>query len=487
MILRSSTSAVKVNGEPSSYFSHKRGLRQGDPLSPLLFILVTDALQSFFTNSSYLTSGPIVIPPRALQYADDTIILLEASQKSLLVVSEVLSNFALLIGLRVNDTKCLFVPISIPVSSLPRISSILRCDPKELPITYLGLPLTIRRPKKILFQPLINAFQRKLDGWKARFLSLGGRLTLVKSVLTALPLHYMQVLKLPRWVLKHLEGIRRRFFWKGNDKCLGGHCLVNWSTCCLPKANGGLGIIDLERQNQSLLMKWLWKLKHDTTSVWTSTVLSLYRTLDFNILNSCDVSFGLADILQLSPFFNFSTTNSDDNVIWRWTQNGLFSSSSAYHVLSNTGVRSWFYPFLWKIKAPPKVKIFLWLLLRDRLLTQQNLLLKGWPTATSCPTCNTISFETSDHLFLHCHFAISVWTIVQIKFRIPTMNFTLDRCDFWLANRSSGVNNWDIIWAATSWNLWKARNRRIFSNSDSPVEFLLKNICEDINAWIRHA
>ncbi|KAJ4792133.1 RNA-directed DNA polymerase (reverse transcriptase)-related family protein [Rhynchospora pubera] len=429
-ILRSSSSTIKLNGDFSSFFVHKRGLRQGDPLSPLLFIIVTDALQSFFNNVTSLISGPILIPPRALQYADDTIILMEANPRSLLVVSEILSNFAQLSGLRVNDAKCLFVPISVSAPAINHISSILRCQAKELPITYLGLPLSIRRPKKIHFQPLISAFQRKLDGWKARLLSLGGRLTLVKSVLTALPLHFMQVLKLPPWLLRHLEGIRRRFFWKENNKCLGGHCLVNWAKCCLPKANGGLGILDLQRQNQALLLKWLWKLKHEPDSVWTSTVQLLYGTSDADQLISRSVSYGLVDILQQVPFFNLSVMSENSIATWKWTANGIFSSSSAYGVLSNTGLISKYHLALWKVKSPPRVKVFLWILLQDRLLTQQNLIVRGWPCPTSCPCCNTSLMETTDHLFLHCQYATSIWSLVQTHYRLPFLNFTLDIGNF---------------------------------------------------------
>ncbi|KAJ1689817.1 hypothetical protein LUZ63_013972 [Rhynchospora breviuscula] len=414
---------------------------------------------------------------------------MEANPRNLLIVSEVLSNFASLSGLRVNDDKCLFVPISIHESAFSQIASILKCQAKDLPITYLGLPLSIRRPRKIHFQPLISAFQRKLNGWKARFLSLGGRLILVKSVLTALPLHYMQVLKLPPWLLKHLEGIRRRFFWKGKDKCLGGHCLVNWSKCCLPKENGGLGILDLQRQNQALLMKWLWKLKHEPTSVWSSTVQLLYRTTDINDLSICGTSYGLTDILQQGPLFNLSFVHAIGNfpATWKLTPNGIFSSASVYQFISNTGVLSKFHPFLWKMKSPPRVKIFLWLLLQDRLLTQQNLIMRGWPSATSCSNCNGGFIESADHLFLQCQYAISVWSLVQMRFKLPLLDFTLDIGDFWLSLRIPSIKDWDIIWAAASWNIWKARNKRIFSSVDTSPYLLLKEICSCVRSWNDHA
>ncbi|KAJ1696613.1 hypothetical protein LUZ63_005125 [Rhynchospora breviuscula] len=389
-LLRSSSSSVKVNGEFTNFFFHKRGLRQGDPLSPHLFIIVAEALQSFITNAVPLTSGPIIIPPRALQYANDT-----------------------------------------------NMQQILARQPKELPITYLGLPLSFRRLRKIHFKPLIEAVQRKLDGWRARFLSIGGRQTLVKSVLTAMPLHYMQAIRLPTWLLKHLEGLRRSFFWRGKNKYLGGHCLVNWSKCCLPKKNGGLGFISLDIQNQALLLKWLWKLTAEHNSLWTSTVRELFGTTDFELLAThSHISNGLKDILCNKTFFSSSIiTAADQSKAWRWEPNGSFSSSSAYKVLPDTGIRSHFHHKLWKIKAPSKVKIFLWLLLQDRLLTQANLMLRGWPAVQSCTMCPAPDIETTAHLFIHCPFARQLWDRVQLLFNLPVLNFTPNMVNFWLHNR----------------------------------------------------
>ena len=113
---------------------------------------------------------------------------------------------------------------------------------------------------------MINAVQNRMEGWKSNILSYGGRVTLVKAVLSAMPLHYMQVLTIPKGVLKHLDKMRRDFLWKGNETCKGINCLVNWETVCTLAKNGGMGIIDLAIQNEALLIKWLWKLDNNPTS-----------------------------------------------------------------------------------------------------------------------------------------------------------------------------------------------------------------------------
>ncbi|KAJ4790703.1 RNA-directed DNA polymerase (reverse transcriptase)-related family protein [Rhynchospora pubera] len=172
---------------------------------------------------------------------------------------------------------------------------------------------------------------------------------------------------------------------------------------------------------------------------------------------------------------------------WKWTSNGIYSTNSAYHILSNTGVTSSFHPTLWKIKAPPRVKIFLWLLILDRLLTQKNLLVRGWPTGSTCPSCNSGLLESSEHLFLQCHYATNVWSLLQIHLRLPFLHFAQDNLTFCLTHRNLRIKNWDIIWAATTWKLWKARNKRIFQDLETPPHLILKEITACIGNWTRHA
>ena len=99
-------------------------------------------------------------------------------------------------------------------------------------------------------------------------LSYGGRITLVKAVISAMPLHFMQAIKLPIGVIRHIDQMRRNLLWKGNKVCKGINCLVNWETVCTLKENGGLGIIDLAVQNDALLTKWLWELEAKPMGLW---------------------------------------------------------------------------------------------------------------------------------------------------------------------------------------------------------------------------
>jgi hypothetical protein len=155
---------------------------------------------------------------------------------------------------------------------LPITKSILRCQQLTTLIQYLGLPLTIRKPPRTAFLPLISNVQGRCQGFANNHLSVVGRVVLTNSILNALPLHYMQAFLLPKGVTKTIQSITRRYLWQGTEPSFsGGHCLVAWRTMTLPKENGGLNIIDIRLQNKCLLLKWLWVAIKEPDSLWGST------------------------------------------------------------------------------------------------------------------------------------------------------------------------------------------------------------------------
>ena len=138
-----------------------------------------------------------------------------------------LQVYAELTGLKINRSKSAFVPVSVPPHLTQVIQNILQSPEEKLPIKYLGLPLSIKKPNKLAFQPMLQSVQKIMEGWKSNFLSYGGRITLVKAVLSAIPIHFMQALRLPKGIIKHIDKMRRSFLWRGNNACKGIHCLVN--------------------------------------------------------------------------------------------------------------------------------------------------------------------------------------------------------------------------------------------------------------------
>lgn len=131
------------------------------------------------------------------------------------------------------------------------------CKKGVLPFFYLGLPIEANPKKAATWKPVVDVMRKRLARWKGNHLSLVGRIVLLKSVLSSLPLYFFSFYRVPRRVLKTLISIQRAFLWSGSDsmRCLAW---VSWINVCSPKASGGLRVKHLDLFNLNLLGKWRW-------------------------------------------------------------------------------------------------------------------------------------------------------------------------------------------------------------------------------------
>ena len=272
-ILLTGKTAILLNGVPGSWIQCRCGLRQGDPFSPYLFIIVADVLQrliakAFQTNVLCHPLRPNE-PPVTLQYADDTLIIAAASDAATIILKNTLHDFALATGLVINFQKTALLTIATDSSTQNNIATTIGCSLSSFPLVYLGLPLSPTKLPLTAFDPIIDSFRKFLFGWVARLLSRGARLTLLTAVLDSLTIYFMSVFRLPKSIRAKLDAIRRAFFWSNEPTCTGASCLVAWKNVCKPKDTGGLGIKNLEVQNRCLLMKFSSKILQHPNIPWT--------------------------------------------------------------------------------------------------------------------------------------------------------------------------------------------------------------------------
>jgi len=266
-ILATSTSRVLLNGIPLDPISHGRGLRQGDPLSPLLFVLAIDPLPRLLSVATELgllnKIRGCAARFRASLYTDDAAIFIKPDKKDIKNLTHLLCNFGEASGLNTNLAKTSVSAICCEGIDLQALLTNLPIKRSNFPIKYLGLPLSPRRLRRVDFQPLIDKVAGKLSTWHGKNLTQAGRVTLTKSVLSVQLIYLLTALKPHKEVLEEIDRIRKRFLWAGDEHLTGGKCKVNWTRSCLPKEFGGLGILNLDNFSRALRLRWLW---HDWVS-----------------------------------------------------------------------------------------------------------------------------------------------------------------------------------------------------------------------------
>ena len=186
--------SILVNGSPMGFFTASRGPRQGDPFSPFVFVIVGEALSRMIVTTAsgnrfkgFRTSmnGPTV---SHLQFAYDMLIFCDVDEDEIKNVKATMLCFEAVSGLKINFFKSELIGFRVPERPLQALEGLMGC---KAPTTYLGLPLCIGAPPKLLWFPVVERLEKRLALWKANYLSLGGRITLIKSVLSNLPLYFL--------------------------------------------------------------------------------------------------------------------------------------------------------------------------------------------------------------------------------------------------------------------------------------------------------
>ncbi|GJT68519.1 putative RNA-directed DNA polymerase [Tanacetum coccineum] len=537
--LSSATVSILVNGSPSNEFKMERGLRQGDPLSPFLFLIVAEALQ---------------------------VSIIEACNKNLFKDAS---------GLRVNLAKSKLYGIGVNSEEVNRAAVILNCGYDALPFIYLGLPVGMKMNRVESWSEVIDRFTNRLSSWKSKILSIGGRMTLTKAVLGSLPLFYFSIFRAPSKVLQNLEKIRSRIFW-GFKEGSKGISWVKWSKVCSNKSVGGLGVGSLKSMNLGLLGKWRWRFLNEQEALWRKVISVLYdNDGGFHNISGAGLKKGIWDgILSssvaiddtgvaFSHSFIKKVSDGDTTLFWedswvahgpclklrfprlyaletnkeakvkdRWMMsNGNGSSSwnwrsqprgraldelnSIHNLLNGAQITAgspdrWFWNYdskgmftvkrltslinnhilnndssiphhIWIPWVPIKVNICVWRAAIDRVPTYPNLARRGVALAsTICPLCK-MEEEFVSHRFITCSFSNSIWKKLESWWKI-TLPPAFDLNAIARNTVVSGGGNGSIAKAFHGvcfiliWSIWKWRNCYVHAAEDQKPNILAEDI-----------
>jgi len=209
------------------------------------------------------------------QFADDTLFLCEDSFNNVITLKAILRGFELASGLKINFHKSKLAGINVQSYSLDCYTKTLNCTQMGIPFKYLRIEVGGNPRKEQFWEPVINKIKARLSVWKGRFLTLAGRICLIKSVITAIPLYYLSLFRAPDIVCKRITSIQRRFLW-GWGKVNKPISWVSWKDVCRNKEEGGLGLRDIRKFNYALLAKWKWHFISQEEGRWKETLISKY-------------------------------------------------------------------------------------------------------------------------------------------------------------------------------------------------------------------
>ncbi|GJS33116.1 RNA-directed DNA polymerase, eukaryota [Tanacetum coccineum] len=278
--LHSGMASVLLNGSPSSEFQFYCGLKQGDPLAPYLFLLVMESLH--LSVSRAIEAGIFkgikidsTLNLSHLFYADDVVFIGEWSPSNLSGITNILHCFSLLSGLSINLKKSNLLGVGVRSEYVKDAAVNLGCLTMKTPFKYLGVMVGGICATSQAWEDTIGKLKARLSNWKLKTLSVGGRLTLLKSVLGSTPIYNLSIYKAPKSVLHSMESLRRNFF-NGSQCNERKIAWIKWTTTLASKKNGGLGISSLYALNRALLFKWVWRFISRDNSLWCRLILSMH-------------------------------------------------------------------------------------------------------------------------------------------------------------------------------------------------------------------
>lgn len=261
--------SLVVNGETVGYITGRKGLRQGDPQSPLLFVLVMEYLTRILAKAT--TTSRFCFHPSCKQlkisslcFADDLLLFSKGTLQSVQCLLDAFRTFSITSGLNANLSKSSIYFGGVNEGVQTSILQISGFSKGDFPMRYLGVPLSPKKWSKLDCTTVVNKITEKISSLSARSLSYAGGTVLVKSVLEAMSSYWASFFVLPASINKEVDKRCRDFLW-GRTEDHKRTPLVSWQIVCSQKSKGGLGLRECRVWNLALLGRQVWEIEERKT------------------------------------------------------------------------------------------------------------------------------------------------------------------------------------------------------------------------------
>ncbi|XP_071694989.1 uncharacterized protein [Rutidosis leptorrhynchoides] len=349
------------------------------------------------------------------------------------------------------------------------------CSAGSTPFTYLGLPIGTPSNKASSWQPIIDKFDKRLSEWKAKSISFGGRLILIKSILSSTTI-WNEIIKAG----KIADNLGANFS-NSITKCLGnGNNTKFW----LEKWCGSetfssqfRRLFMLDSNKNALVSERLSSSNSHTSGTWNWVREPYGRSLN-----------ELSELNNLLSSINLS--ENPDTWKWNLDNSGVFTTKSLSSILDNLKLEiptSSFKTPRNKL-IPQKINIFIWRVILGRIPTRVELDKRNIDLDTIlCPQCNSL-VETIEHTLYQCTTFEAIWNLNLAWWNLPTTTFS-SLFDITLTDQTFTTSPLGkFIWQATKWTtiymIWKNRNAKVFSKKDWCPATILSEIQAQTFSWI---
>lgn len=205
------------------------------------------------------------------------------------------------------------------------------------------------------------------------------------------------------------------------------------------------------------------------------------------------IRFRLHSEAEQVPTNNLIFTDDRDTMRWRWTMDGSYTASSIYRLISEGGKIKSNHNMVWRLPIPPTVRIFAYLLLKCKILTQDVMQVRNMGTDDGCQICQNCPTESALHLIFLCPVAVQVWCelTARVGFRLMQPAQSVD--EIWEKSRVHArllgkeiYKQWQSLFMCACWHMWKRRNDKIFSGRMTATQLLADRIVQEGRLWLKY-